>query len=126
MAQNSDLQSILATLAQFSQASSSTPQPGDTQPAYYESAFQNLPSAVQVDNSSAASQNAFLGIDTPTDPRLHSRPQSRAVTPAQTPQPKNVIDPATITTWQEALRCVTKVAAQNKMFEASIKRVGTS
>ncbi|SMQ49059.1 unnamed protein product [Zymoseptoria tritici ST99CH_3D7] len=34
-----------------------------------------------------------------------------------------MIDPATITTWQEGLRCVTKIAAQNAQFAASIKRM---
>ena len=127
MAQNTDLQSILATLAQFSQAnqaSQGTPQPASTQ-SYFDSAFQNVP-AVQIDNSAAIAQNSTLSVEPSTDPRLRSRPQSRSVTPAQTPQPTNVIDPATITTWQQGLRCVTKIAAQNKMFESSIKRVSTN
>jgi hypothetical protein len=42
---------------------------------------------------------------------------------AAAPSPRPVIDPASITTWQEGLRCVTKIAAQNAQFAASIKRV---
>lgn len=122
MAQHPDLQSILATLAQFSQPSPSTLQQANSQP-YFENAFDGFPSTIQGDNATATEQNASLKVEAPTDPRLRGRPQSRAVTPVPTPQPKNVIDPATITTWQEGLRCVTKIAAQNKMFEASIKRV---
>ncbi|QIW95761.1 hypothetical protein AMS68_001279 [Peltaster fructicola] len=64
-----DLQSILATLAQFSQ-----PQPAT-----------GIPSASQ-----------------PVPP---------------------TIDPATITTWQEGLRCVTKIAAQNRSFAESIRKL---
>ena len=60
------------------------------------------------------------GLQPPTekagDPRL--RPQSRS-----TASPKPMIDPATITTWQDGLRCVTKLAAQNVHFAASIRRV---
>lgn len=124
MAHHPDLQSILATLAQFTQPSPNAAQQASSEP-YFENAFGAFPSAVQGDNAAATEQNASLKVEAPTDPRLRGRPQSRTVTPIATPQPKNVIDPATITTWQEGLRCVTKIAAQNKMFEASIKRVST-
>ncbi|EME41761.1 hypothetical protein DOTSEDRAFT_177099 [Dothistroma septosporum NZE10] len=51
-----------------------------------------------------------------SDPRLtpHSQP-----TPSNKPQ----IDPATITVWPDALRCVTKIAEQNKYLSVSIKRM---
>ncbi|TKA37938.1 hypothetical protein B0A54_10540 [Friedmanniomyces endolithicus] len=51
----------------------------------------------------------------PQDPRL--RPQSRAATAS----PKPMIDPATIITWQEGLRCLTKIAAQNAQFAVTIR-----
>lgn len=56
--------------------------------------------------------------DRTDDPRL--RPQSRSTATAS---PKPVIDPATITTWQEGLRCVIKIAAQNAQFAVSIRKV---
>ena len=34
-----------------------------------------------------------------------------------------VIDPATITEWTAGLRCVNKIAVQNRDFAAAIKRV---
>ncbi len=36
---------------------------------------------------------------------------------------KPTIDPATITTWQDGLRCVTKIATQSAQFADSIRRV---
>jgi len=113
-----DLSAILATLAQFSvpqAAQHQTPPPQD---------LNQVPQAYQNGNAFANAQNASLpglAVPQPADPRLRNRPQSRSVTPA--PIKSAVIDPATITTWQDGLRCVTKIAAQNKMFEASIRRV---
>ncbi|KAF2725071.1 hypothetical protein K431DRAFT_195231, partial [Polychaeton citri CBS 116435] len=37
--------------------------------------------------------------------------------------PKPTVDPATITTWQDGLRCVTKIAAQNANFAKAVKRM---
>ena len=34
-----------------------------------------------------------------------------------------VIDPSTITTWQDGLRCLTKIAAQNAQLAVSVRRV---
>jgi hypothetical protein len=122
MAQQPDLQAILATLAQYSQQTATQPAP--YQPAEPDRA---TPPAPTNNNPSAFTQNAKVE-SAPTDPRLRGRPQSRSVTPAQVPrqeqvQPPSVIDPATITVWQDGLRCVTKIAAQNKLFEATIRRV---
>lgn len=109
----SDLQSILANLARLGP------------PAQPESAEW----AVNVDGNSTTAaldsapsqQNNLTPVPQPpventADPRL--RPQSRS-----TASPKPMIDPATITTWQEGLRCVTKLAAQNAQFAANIRRV---
>ena len=43
---------------------------------------------------------------------------------SQTPQPQQpLIDPATITEWSAGLRCVSKIAAQNRQFGEAIKEV---
>lgn len=126
MAQQPDLQAILATLAQYSQqsAANQAPQPAPYQHNDFEHA---TPVASEDTNPSAFAQNAIIDA-APADPRLRGRPQSRSITPAQPPnrleaQTQSVIDPATITVWQDGLRCVTKIAAQNKMFETTIRRV---
>jgi hypothetical protein len=132
MAQQPDLQAILATLAQYTQqsASSAAPPPAP-QPTATFSKFSTIPATG--DSTQAISHNA--GIESaPVDPRLRGRPQSRSATPfqPQNVQPQHVqtqapsvIDPATITVWQDGLRCVTKIASQNKMFETSIRKVSS-
>lgn len=106
-----DLQSILATLAQYAPPTQSA------------QTVQNR----EQESTTPDVEPTSLGLNTATlparpqsesapDPRL--RPQSRS-----TASPKPVIDPATITTWQEGLRCVTKIAAQNASFVTSIRRV---
>ena len=126
MAQQPDLQAILATLAQYSQqhATEQPPQQTPYQPVEPNNAPPSIP---ENNNFAAILQNARVETVS-ADPRLRGRPQSRSITPAQPPkqdqpQPPSVIDPATITVWQDALRCVTKIAAQNKMFETTIRRV---
>jgi hypothetical protein len=127
MAEQPDLQAILATLAQYSQQNMAEQPPQQTP---YQPAESNhvTPSIPGNNNLAAVLQNTRIASPVSADPRLRGRPQSRSITPAQPPkqdqlpQP-SVIDPATITVWQDALRCVTKIAAQNKMFEATIRRV---
>lgn len=125
MAQQPDLQSILATLAQYSQnASIQTPPPAPNEQG---NALDSTASVAVQNNTVAATRNSNADA-IPTDPRLRGRTQSRSVTPSHAqalpqPQAPSIIDPATITVWQDGLRCVTKIAAQNKMFEASIRRV---
>jgi hypothetical protein len=125
MAQQPDLQAILATLAQYSQPITEQPlQQTPYQPAEFDQAGASISAN---DNSSATIQNARVE-SLSADPRLRGRPQSRSITPSlphkqDQPPPPSVIDPATITVWQDGLRCVTKIAAQNKMFEATIRRV---
>lgn len=100
---NPDLQSILSDLARYS---TPTQQQND----------QNN----DIPNLSGLSQPHPNQSSTPQpeDPRL--KPQSRS---AATASPKPVIDPATITTWQEGLRCVTKIASQNSQFAAIIRKM---
>lgn len=100
-----DLQSILSTLASFAPpAAQQTPSP---------SVFANHDAP-----SIGPSQPPQPRQSKPEDPRL--RPQGRS-TPSN--PPKSAIDPATITTWPDGLRCVTKIAAQNAQFAASIRKV---
>ena len=120
-----DLQALLATLSQY------------TPPVHQHHGVQlpnlaqihaptptiSTPWAFDVERSAAFTpQSPFAAIPAPKqrsqDPRL--RPQSRAVTAS--PKPPQ-IDPATITSWQEGLRCVTKIAAQNAQFAVGIKKV---
>ncbi|KAK3673013.1 hypothetical protein LTR78_007124 [Recurvomyces mirabilis] len=97
-----DLQSILATLSQYV-----------PQAAGVEQAVQNTVDVYQ------PAPDAQAVLERPHDPRL--RPQNRSATAS--PKPKPMVDPATIVTWQEGLRCVTKIAAQNAQFAVSIKRM---
>lgn len=107
-----NLQTILSTLAQFA------------------APIQNAAAVERTPTPAGAGNEGGIGHDDPKstthgtviraeDPRLQLRPQSRA---NATPSPKP-IDPGTITTWQDGLRCVTKIAAQNTQFSAAIKKV---
>ncbi|KAK3724213.1 hypothetical protein LTR37_001338 [Vermiconidia calcicola] len=104
-----DLQAILSTLAQYVQPF----QPG----TFEETAQTSTPTNKGQAHSEAAQPIAPPQplIERADDARL--RPQSRSTA---SPKP---IDPATITTWQDGLRCVTKVAAQNAQFAATIRRM---
>ena len=106
-----DLQTILSNLARLS-----TP----TQPT--DSPFNNGGNAVTpASPNHGGSESVPRNLaDRTDDPRL--RPQSRS---AATGSPKPTVDPATITTWQEGLRCVTKISAQNVQFAASIRKVSS-
>ncbi|TKA75804.1 hypothetical protein B0A55_06396 [Friedmanniomyces simplex] len=110
-----DLQAILATLSQFTNPTPVvTSTPGfEPQPTiYYDASLANQavpPVLVPKPQPPPAPK--------PQDPRL--RPQSRAATAS----PKPMIDPATIITWPEGLRCITKVAAQNAQFAISVRRM---
>ncbi|KAK3116383.1 hypothetical protein LTR53_003303 [Teratosphaeriaceae sp. CCFEE 6253] len=106
-----DLAAILATLSQFVHPAYTTPPPVPV--AEHVSASQNV-TTFAPDPSTLLPP---LPTAKPQDPRL--RPQSRSATAS--PKPK--IDPATITTWPEGLRCVTKLAAQNAHFAVSIRRM---
>lgn len=100
-----DLQSILATLAQHAPASPHV-----------------ASNAAQSDVPQRSLDPACSGQGTaPKDPPFAGtvNPQGR---PGQTPA-RPMIDPSTITAWPDALRCITKIAAQNVQFAAGIKKV---
>nr|POF04052.1 hypothetical protein CFP56_21808 [Quercus suber] len=111
-----DLQSILATLSQF------TSQPAAAQ--FHENdgvkgSRSVLPQSTLLND---VQDSQHVGIETPPpeshqseDPR--PRPQAQSV-----PKPKT-IDPATITNWQEGIRCVTKIAAQNAHFAVALRKM---
>jgi len=100
----SDLASILATLSQFAppvQSHNSAPDEVIQQDVREESDYE--PYEPQESRAPEAIQQ-----------RLEGRtPQSQ----------QSVIDPATITEWSAGLRCVSKIAAQNRQFAETIKRV---
>ena len=108
-----DLQTILATLASFAPAAHPT---GAAVSPYNVPAAHAPSTQVEQAASTPPLQHKESRVDDP-----HLRPQSRS-----TASPKPMIDPATITTWTEGLRCVTKIAAQNAQFAAKIKRVCSS
>ncbi|PIA98011.1 hypothetical protein CB0940_05974 [Cercospora beticola] len=108
-----DLQAILATLAQYSaQNAAAAPATGtDPSTPQPEDASQQNRGVTSLPAEREQPAKSF-------DPRL-PRPQGRSATST----PKPMIDPATITVWPEALRCVTKIGAQNPQFAVSIKRM---
>lgn len=115
------LQSILATLAQFEQPkrpdlSQSTTSANLPQQVVSFSAPLSNGSTTPLGEPPAAANGSALRH--PQDLRLGSQPQSGTATP------KPMIDPASITQWQEGLRCVTKIAAQNAQFAICIQKVG--
>ena len=107
-----DLQAILDNLAQYAPTANTAPswQRSEAQPHH---ARTQVPQIRATDDQSSQ-------LDRALQPQP-LRPQGRSTT-----SPKPLIDPATITTWQEGLRCVTKLAAQNAQFAAGIRRVSSS
>lgn len=58
------------------------------------------------------------------DPRLAGRPpQPQPVPKPQVRSSTPLIDPATIIDWKQGLRCVSKIAAQNPQFSASVRKL---
>ncbi|KAK5128341.1 hypothetical protein LTR85_003009 [Meristemomyces frigidus] len=108
-----DLQAILATLSQYT-GSNGYPVPQGTTEQY---AQPPMAAGYAAFERSATSTPQPAPVQKTQDPML--RPQGRTAIAS----PKPMIDPATITTWQEGLRCVTKIAAQNAQFAASIKKM---
>ena len=107
-----DLTAILATLAQFAP-------PQDNSKGSHDTAGDVATPPIVGAASREKSVPRFIpDMEKPKDPRL--RPQSQT----STASPKPMIDPATITTWQDGLRCVTKIAVQNAQFATCIKKVG--
>ena len=105
-----DLQSILATLARYA-----NPHPRESsQNGQYDAIAPVNHHELSIPEHSLSGPQP--SAENAGDPRL--RPQGRS-----TASPKPMIDPATITTWQEGVRCVAKIAQQNAQFAASIRRV---
>nr|POF13154.1 hypothetical protein CFP56_10302 [Quercus suber] len=110
-----DLQSILATLSQFTSRQATPPS--------HESEH---PNESHLGVSQVASPDSLR--DPPSHDALPPWPAlQRSNDPRPRPQGHNVptvkpIDPATITSWQEGIRCVTKIAAQNTLFAAAIRK----
>jgi hypothetical protein len=114
---NMDLEAILRTLASLPKSEDQqffqNPQQAHDQPLSFGNA-QQYP---------ATHQN--IPHHQPADPRLAGRS-----TPSQLPLPKPqvrsstpLIDPATIIDWKQGLRCVSKIAASNPDFAASVRKV---
>ncbi|KAF2769573.1 hypothetical protein EJ03DRAFT_327178, partial [Teratosphaeria nubilosa] len=108
-----ELQTLLATLSQ------STPQvvaPPPHQDIYnpYIAAPDATPAPIERSQTSTPQYGAPPKSH---DPRL--KPQNRTATAL----PKQMIDPATITVWKDALRCVTKIAQHNAEFEHRIRKM---
>lgn len=109
-----DLQSILATLAQHAPTAAhfASAPPGNQGTL--------MPSGPDCDGRDTTLQDSLNAV---RRSRLNAavKPQGRS---DQTPL-KPMIDPCTITAWPDALRCVTKIAAQNAQFAANIKKVSS-
>lgn len=113
------LQYILATLAQFgsyptqdsTQITAITDPEAQRATTYYDDSPNDGSTTPPGEPSAAATKHI---------PQQH---HVRSQTQSGTASPKPMIDPANITQWQEALRCVTKIAVQNAQFAISIKRV---
>ncbi|KAF9697262.1 hypothetical protein EKO04_005000 [Ascochyta lentis] len=60
----------------------------------------------------------------PADPRLAGRsPQPPVLPKPQARSSTPLIDPATIVDWKSGIRCVSKIAAQNPDFAASVRKL---
>lgn len=120
IAQNLNLEKILATLAGLSK---SEPEPYQGQQNSYHpnqsyQGFQNEEQPYPTEQIIPYHQTA--------DPRLANRPapQHRQHVP-QPPERSStpLIDPSTITEWKQGLRCVSKVAVQNPDFVPAVRKV---
>ncbi|KAF1947656.1 hypothetical protein EJ02DRAFT_449133 [Clathrospora elynae] len=119
--QNLDLAKILATLANLPKPEG--PPYQDQQQAYESGQsyqhYQDAPQQYPPEQSNIYRQSA--------DPRLarqaphlqHRQPPPRPQDRASTP----LIDPSTITEWKQGLRCVSKIAAQNPEFAATVRKL---
>lgn len=102
-----DLQSILATLAQHAPTAT------------------HLAAVSPQSEVSRTSLNPDCGgPGTASQDPLNASHDPHQGRPGQAPS-RPMIDPSTITAWPDALRCITKIAAQNTRFAASIKKVSS-
>ena len=104
-----DLQSILATLARFA------PSPSLVAVTADDGLSLTPPARI---SRSVVVPSSHLPFD-----EFHASPKVRQQCLINPASPNFVIDPATITTWQDGLRCVTKIASENSRFASNIRQV---
>lgn len=123
--QELNLEQILQTLANLPQAQNVM------QPDHHQS-LDSQPAAVlngaTLGSFSSIPKSQLPNQERSLDPRLNDRnpPQHHPASSRPQPPPRTAtpaIDPATITDWKHGLRCVSKIAAQNPGFEASIRKL---
>ncbi|KAH9826457.1 Protein of unknown function (DUF2458) [Teratosphaeria destructans] len=108
-----ELQTLLATLAQGTpQVDAPQPRPDAHIP------YITAPNATPVPIERSQTSTPQYGAP-PRSHDLRLKPQNRTAAAS----PKVMIDPATITVWKDALRCVTKLAQQNAEFEHRIRKM---
>jgi hypothetical protein len=117
-----DLESILAQLSQYSASQQQNRQIENTPEEFKQlQQLQELQIHQQVTPPVPLPQST--SIHRSSDPRLNRN--QTLPPPAQAPKIP-IIDPATILEWPQALRCVTKLSAQNPNMAVVIKGVGLS
>ncbi|KAH7139211.1 hypothetical protein B0J11DRAFT_37695 [Dendryphion nanum] len=117
-----DLAQILKTLASLPQAQA----PNNAPPAHDPKANDHHQYLAPQDQYYDFSGSSSSAPPATRDPRLSGRiaPVQRHQSPQQPPRSSTpTVDPATITEWKHGLRCVSKVAAQNPSFSASIQKL---
>ncbi|ORY14753.1 hypothetical protein BCR34DRAFT_598884 [Clohesyomyces aquaticus] len=113
------LEEILRTLASLAPAQNSAPQLHPGHVAYplgiqHNPASQQLPFSNQAPGTSGSSVTPDLGLNSYHIPQQRQHPPK-----PQTP----ATDPATITEWKFAIRCVSKMDQQNPNFAVSIRKL---
>jgi hypothetical protein len=114
---NMDLEAILRTLASLPKPDGQPSQ--DLQNNHDQShpfdSFHQPTLPIQHPPQHQASDPRLAGRPAPAHLQAPPHPQSRSSTP--------LIDPATIIEWKQGLRCVSKIAASNPDFSASVRKV---
>lgn len=122
-----DLAAILATLAALAPAQDTTAQ------LWQQSSF-NVPLTYTSPSDTPQSPEILPNINYDMSNETRAAPQQRTsrITHMNSTNGNDgslqppMVDPATIIEWPQALRCVTKIAAQNPTFKQSIRKVGAS
>jgi hypothetical protein len=109
-----DISTILAELAQYSSTQQQSNQPTHISSIQEQQQWAQHP---QQSSNQAPSTGRSL------DPRQNPNHRGIATPPAQLSK-SPLIDPSTILEWPQALRCVTKLSAQNPNFGPVVKVVG--
>lgn len=112
---NMDLEAILRTLASLPKPEEQPQDPHDL----------HAQSHSEGDRNQNHATDSRLSHQLPTaDPRLAGRsPQLPSLPKPQARSSTPLIDPATIIDWKSGLRCVSKIAAQNPEFAASVRKL---